>query len=387
MPLATERAPAKINLCLFLGGTRADGRHELVTLFDSVGLCDELRSHGGTGRRGGLRGGERAQPGRRRARRPARGRLGRAAGAGRDRQAHPGRGGHGRRLGRRGGDAALRAAAGARRPRRLRAIAAGLGADVPGQLRPAPSLGTGAGEVVAAAAGADALRRARAAPAVRALDRRRLPRGRPARAGALRRRAGGAAAPAIAAALEPGAGRQRPAARGASLAPAIAATLAAAREAGADHALVCGSGPTVIGLFWGATAGAARARGRRTGPGRDRRRAGRRRGRLAGAEATEGNPQFAPVRGPRCRGPIPGFRHNWGPRVSNQSVTYLVGGGSAVIVLVAFGTLVLVPAVTSYRRPLHRVGAVVLSLYVLAAFVGIGVLLGALIILEWPRLF
>jgi hypothetical protein len=30
---------------------------------------------------------------------------------------------------------------------------------------------------------------------------------------------------------------------------------------------------------------------------------------------------------------------------------------------------------------------VVLSLYVLAALVGVGVLLGALIILEWPRVF
>ena len=37
-----ELAPAKINLCLFLGPTRADGRHELVTLFDSVTLYDEL---------------------------------------------------------------------------------------------------------------------------------------------------------------------------------------------------------------------------------------------------------------------------------------------------------------------------------------------------------
>jgi hypothetical protein len=29
----------------------------------------------------------------------------------------------------------------------------------------------------------------------------------------------------------------------------------------------------------------------------------------------------------------------------------------------------------------------VLSLYVLAAFVGAGILLGALVILEWPRVF
>ena len=29
--LTRERAPAKINLCLYLGPTRDDGRHELVT--------------------------------------------------------------------------------------------------------------------------------------------------------------------------------------------------------------------------------------------------------------------------------------------------------------------------------------------------------------------
>ncbi|MDQ2898072.1 MAG: 4-(cytidine 5'-diphospho)-2-C-methyl-D-erythritol kinase, partial [Actinomycetota bacterium] len=38
----TLTAPAKINLCLLLGGTRDDGRHELVTLFESVSLTDIL---------------------------------------------------------------------------------------------------------------------------------------------------------------------------------------------------------------------------------------------------------------------------------------------------------------------------------------------------------
>jgi hypothetical protein len=73
--------------------------------------------------------------------------------------------------------------------------------------------------------------------------------------------------------------------------------------------------------------------------------------------------------------------------VSNQTVTYIVGAGCGAIVLIAFGSLVLVPAVSAYRRPLQRVAAVFLSLYVLAAFVGIGVLVGALVIFEWPRIF
>ena len=73
--------------------------------------------------------------------------------------------------------------------------------------------------------------------------------------------------------------------------------------------------------------------------------------------------------------------------MSNITVTYVVGAGCALIGLVAFCSLLLAPAITAYRRPLERVAALVLSLYVLAAFVGVGVLLGALVILEWPRVF
>ena len=38
----TARAPGKVNLCLFLGPVRDDGRHELVTLFESVSLADSI---------------------------------------------------------------------------------------------------------------------------------------------------------------------------------------------------------------------------------------------------------------------------------------------------------------------------------------------------------
>ena len=145
--LAREHAPAKINLCLYLGPTRDDGRHELVTLFDSVSLFDDLEvtsaaqdevvCDGVDGPNlvsdalGALRGAGWAAP-------PLRvtitKRIPVAAGMG-------------------GGsaDAAalLRLAprlapvpAGASAGR----IAAGLGADVPSQLAPGPLLGTGAGE-------------------------------------------------------------------------------------------------------------------------------------------------------------------------------------------------------------------------------------------------
>jgi hypothetical protein len=84
---------------------------------------------------------------------------------------------------------------------------------------------------------------------------------------------------------------------------------------------------------------------------------------------------------------IAGFGHNLDRVVSNESVTYLVGACLGVLGLAAFCTFIVVPAITSYRRPLQRVAAVFLSFYVLAALMGIGVLLGALIIVEWPRVF
>jgi 4-diphosphocytidyl-2-C-methyl-D-erythritol kinase len=36
------RAPGKVNLSLLVGGVRADDRHEVVTVLESVSLCDEL---------------------------------------------------------------------------------------------------------------------------------------------------------------------------------------------------------------------------------------------------------------------------------------------------------------------------------------------------------
>jgi hypothetical protein len=73
--------------------------------------------------------------------------------------------------------------------------------------------------------------------------------------------------------------------------------------------------------------------------------------------------------------------------MSNIHVTYVVGAGCGVIALAAFISLVLVPALQSYRRGWERAAAVVLSAYVLAAFVGVGVVLGAWIVLQWPNWF
>ena len=251
-----EQAYAKVNLCLFMGPTRADGRHELVTLFDSVRLADELivTPWDGPGDEvvcAGVAGpnlvGD-ALAGLREAGWPAPPvraeiwkRIPVAAGMG-------------------GGSADAAAMLRCARrlasvdPEAVASIARGLGADVPAQVTPGPSLGTGAGELL------EPLGRLEnyavlVLPAEFALstadvyrEADRLGIGRSAeeldelRARVLKR---------VPAPLGPelAVNDLQPAAL--SLAPQIADGLTAALEAGADHAMVCGSGPTVIGLYWG----------------------------------------------------------------------------------------------------------------------------------------
>ncbi len=176
-----ERAPGKINLCLFLGPARADGRHELVTVFESVSLFDELtltvasedqvvcpevrgpnlvteairllREHGWDGPPVRIEIAKRIPL--------AAGMAGGSADAA----------------------AALRLAAHlAPLPERTAVeIAAALGSDVPSQLTPGLALGTGAGDSIERLpAVAPHAHRDRAAPA-RAVDSRGVRRGRPAR--------------------------------------------------------------------------------------------------------------------------------------------------------------------------------------------------------------
>jgi hypothetical protein len=62
--------------------------------------------------------------------------------------------------------------------------------------------------------------------------------------------------------------------------------------------------------------------------------------------------------------------------MSNQTWTYIAIGSAAGVSLIAWVALVLVPAWTSFSRAWERLVATVLSLYVLAAFVGAGLLIG-----------
>jgi hypothetical protein len=62
--------------------------------------------------------------------------------------------------------------------------------------------------------------------------------------------------------------------------------------------------------------------------------------------------------------------------MSNQTWTYIAIGSAAGVSLIAWVALVLVPAWTSFSRIWERLVATVLSLYVLAAFAMLGLLLG-----------
>jgi hypothetical protein len=62
--------------------------------------------------------------------------------------------------------------------------------------------------------------------------------------------------------------------------------------------------------------------------------------------------------------------------MSNETWTYIAIGSAAGISLIAWVALVLVPAWTSFSRAWERLVATILSLYVLAAFVAAGLLLG-----------
>ncbi len=253
-------APAKLNLCLFLGPRREDGLHELCSLFEPLALADSLEiaeSERDEVLCPGVEGENLAA---------------RALAALRDagwkapalRIAIEKRVPVAAGLGGGSADAAavLRLARGefpgqwTGKSPDLPAIAARLGADVPSQLNPAPALVRGAGERIeplpappphAALLLPDGGGLSTAAVFAEA-DRLGLGRGGAeleALAGRLREAAGGGASPLDYAELL--ANDLEPAAR--SLRPEIGAALDALRDAGAPLALLTGSGPTAVGLF------------------------------------------------------------------------------------------------------------------------------------------
>jgi hypothetical protein len=62
---------------------------------------------------------------------------------------------------------------------------------------------------------------------------------------------------------------------------------------------------------------------------------------------------------------------------------YLLFGGAGAISVVAFTILILVPAIGSYGRAWEKLTAAVLSLFVLAALVLLGIAAGVAIVYFW----
>jgi hypothetical protein len=65
---------------------------------------------------------------------------------------------------------------------------------------------------------------------------------------------------------------------------------------------------------------------------------------------------------------------------------YYLFGGAGVVSLLAFGALILVPALGSYGRTWEKATAALLSVFVLAALIMLGVALGILIVYFWPQI-
>ena len=237
-----ERAPAKLNLCLYIGPIRADGRHELVSVMTPLDLHDTLTLEPADAAQDEVRcqgvegpnlAGDALRLFRERTgwdgppvritidkRIPVAAGLGGgsadAAAALRLAQRHSGL-----------GDATV-----------LHEIAARLGSDVPSQIAPRTVLVTGGGETLQAMDDPP-----RAGGIVVLPSRHQLSTGAVyAEADRLGVRASldGVDVRARANDLE---------AAARSLCPAIDATLDAARATGAEHAMVAGSGPTVVAFY------------------------------------------------------------------------------------------------------------------------------------------
>jgi 4-diphosphocytidyl-2-C-methyl-D-erythritol kinase len=253
------QARAKINLCLFVGPQRGNGRHEVATLMDTLDLADDLRLEIGPQ---GLRADEVVCPGVEGPNLAADALAAFRSRTGWD--APPVRVQITKRVpvagGMAGGSAdaaaALRlaaAAAGIDDTRLLEDIAGELGSDVPSQIRGGLMLATGEGTrlrplpvalnyaVVVLPVDAKLPTREVYAEA----DRLGIPRDALGLARSLTRIQAAITSETV---LNHVHNDLQDAAR--SLCPAIDEVLEAAINAGADHALVSGSGPTVLALFF-----------------------------------------------------------------------------------------------------------------------------------------
>jgi hypothetical protein len=72
--------------------------------------------------------------------------------------------------------------------------------------------------------------------------------------------------------------------------------------------------------------------------------------------------------------------------VGQIGTEYLLFGGAGLISLIAFCALILAPAIGSFGRTWEKATAVLVSFFVLAALLLLGVGLGVLIVYEWDNI-
>jgi hypothetical protein len=72
--------------------------------------------------------------------------------------------------------------------------------------------------------------------------------------------------------------------------------------------------------------------------------------------------------------------------LQNIGDEYLLFGAAALITLIAFVGLILMPALSAYGRIWEKAAAVLLSLVVLAALIVTGVIIGLAIVYYYPNI-
>jgi hypothetical protein len=72
--------------------------------------------------------------------------------------------------------------------------------------------------------------------------------------------------------------------------------------------------------------------------------------------------------------------------MNSLTATYIILGVAAAIGLSLFAVWIFAPAWTSYGRAWERLAAAILSIFVLFAFVSVGIGAGLLITLHWDKI-
>jgi Na+/glutamate symporter len=72
--------------------------------------------------------------------------------------------------------------------------------------------------------------------------------------------------------------------------------------------------------------------------------------------------------------------------VAKIDTVYLLFGGAGLISLIAFATLILAPTIGSFARTWEKATAVLVSVFVLIALIGLGIALGLAIVLYWDEI-